>query len=143
MRSLLPEVQKLREERNKSAKEVAMAKPEERKVLIDKGKTLKIELDKKEEALKNLQDSIKPLILAIPNPPKQDVKIGKNDTENDVVKKYKEPTKFSFKAKDHLTLGEALGIIDVQRASKVSGSRFYYLKGDAVLLQFALQHIGT
>ncbi|MBI2007513.1 MAG: serine--tRNA ligase, partial [Candidatus Blackburnbacteria bacterium] len=57
---------------------------------------------------------------------------------NKVIKSWGEPTKFDFQPKDHLELGEALGIIDVQRASKVSGTRFGYLLGDAVLLEFAL-----
>ncbi|HYM65053.1 MAG TPA: serine--tRNA ligase, partial [Candidatus Sulfotelmatobacter sp.] len=72
------------------------------------------------------------------NPSKDDVKVGKNDTENEVIKTVGKPKKFDFKHKDHLELGQALGIIDVERASKISGARFTFLKGDAVLLEFAL-----
>lgn len=127
-RELQPEVQKLREERNKAAKERD----------IEKGKAIKAELEKKEAELHDHEEKLKILLLNIPNPAKPDVKIGKDESENDVVRKYKEPTKFSFPPKDHLTLGIALDIIDVDRAAKVSGTRFAYLKNEAVLLEFAL-----
>ncbi len=132
------EVQKLREERNKFTKVVSTAKPEERAGLIEQGKKLRVELETKEVALKKLDEDLQPLLATIPNPAKPDVKVGKNDTENDVIRKYKEPTKFAFPLKDHLELGEALDIIDIERAAKVSGARFYYLKGDGVLLEMAL-----
>ncbi len=137
-RNVLIEVQKLREEKNKFAKAVAQAVNGERSKIIEEGKKVKIALDDKEEQLKKLHDQIHPLLTSIPNPAKSDVKVGKDDKENDVIRTYKEPTKFSFSPKDHLELGEKLGIIDVERASKVSGARFAYLKGDAVLLEFAL-----
>jgi seryl-tRNA synthetase len=67
------------------------------------------------------------------------VKVGKDESENEVIKKYKEPTKFDFTPKDHLALGEALGIIDVKQAARVSGARFNYLIGDGALLESALR----
>ncbi len=78
-------------------------------------------------------------MVSIPNPAKTDVKVGKDDSENEVIKKHGEPTTFSFTPKDHLALGETLDIIDVKQAATVSGSRFYYLKKDGVLLEFALK----
>ena len=132
------EVQNLREERNKFAKAVSTAKPEERQSLIEKGKKLKEKLDKKEDELRMMHEGIHPILMTIPNPAKSDVKVGKDDTENDVIRTYKEPKKFDFPLKDHLELGEQLGIIDVERAAKVSGARFYYLKGDGVMLELAL-----
>lgn len=137
-KELLTEVQKLREERNKFAKEVGSAIADKRQALIEQGKKGKAELDTKEELLKKLHDEMHPLLISLPNPAKDDVKVGKDDTENDVIRKYKEPTSFAFTPKDHMELGEALGIIDMQRATKVSGARFAYLKGDGVLLEFAL-----
>jgi len=80
-------------------------------------------------------------LLKIPNPAKPDVKIGKNDSENEVLRKIGTPAKFDFKPKDHLELGEKLDIIDVSRASKISGARFYFLKNDGVLLEFALREL--
>ncbi len=122
-------VQKLREDRNKFAKEKN----------IEKGKDIKEILEIKEKALKALQDELRSLLFKIPNPAKDDVRAGKNDSENEVLKKVGTPKKFTFKVKDHLTLGEALDIIDVERASKISGARFYFLKKEAALLEFALR----
>ena len=127
-RKLQLETQRLREERNKAAKDRD----------IEKGKAIKADLEKKEAELRDHEEKLKILLLNIPNPAKPDVKVGKDESENDVVRKYKTPTKFSFSPKDHLTLGLNLDIIDVDRAAKVSGTRFAYLKNEAVLLEFAL-----
>ena len=127
-RQLQVEVQKIREERNKAAKERD----------YEKGKKLKEKLETVELKLNNLEKQLKLLLISIPNPAKPDVKIGKDGTENEIIRKYKEPTKFSFTPKDHLELGRNLDIIDVDHAAKVSGTRFAYLKNDAVLLEFAL-----
>lgn len=137
-RELSKEVQELREQRNKVAKAASTPDEEARKKAIEEGTKLKVELEQKEHALSALQDELNQLLLTIPNPAKPDVKVGKNDTENDVIKTVKEPKKFTFTPKDHLELGELLDIIDVERAAKVSGARFAYLKNDAVLLEFAL-----
>lgn len=134
-RELSQSVQKIREERNEHTKQI-QGKPTEEQ--LEKGKQLKETLEKKEHALTALKEELDGLLLQIPNMPKSDVKVGKDESENDVVRTYKEPTKFSFTPKDHLELGEALDIIDVTRASKVSGARFNYLKNEGVLLEFAL-----
>jgi seryl-tRNA synthetase len=133
--TLQKEVQQIREERNTLVKGIT-GKPSE--VQIEKGKKLKEELERKDESLQEISKELQVLLLNIPNPSKPDVKVGKDDSENDVIRKHKEPTKFSFTPKDHVMLGEALHIIDVERASKISGSRFAYLKNDGVLLEFAL-----
>lgn len=127
-RELLLIVQELREERNKIAHEKN----------IEKGKKLKEKLEKEEKALRAVEEELEEWLYKIPNIPKNDVKVGKDESENKVVKKHKEPTKFSFTPRDHLDLGEALDIIDIKRAAKVSGTRFGYLKGDGALLEFAL-----
>jgi len=74
----------------------------------------------------------------IPNLPAKDVKTGKNEKENEEIKKWGEIKKIDFSAKDHMELGKKLDLIDVKRATKVSGARFGYLKNEAVLLEFAL-----
>ncbi len=134
-RALDASVQKLREERNTNSSQI---KGKPTKEQIKKGQEIKEKLEKAEKELTEKQSELKNLVLEIPNPPKNDVKIGKDESENDVVKKYKEPRKFIFKPKDHLELGEALDILDVERASRVSGARFAYLKNDGVLLELAL-----
>lgn len=120
-------VQKLREERNKAGKDKN----------IEKGKEIKENLRKEEERLRSVEEKLNELLLKIPNLTLSDVPVG-DETKNKVIKKAGTPPKFNFSPKDHLELGESLDIIDVHRASKVSGTRFGYLKNEAVLLEFAL-----
>ncbi len=122
-RELSLEVQTLREERNKYAKEKN----------IEKGRELKEKLEKDEHVLSAIKEELDRNLREVPLPPLPDV------TNEDIeIKKVGEPKKFDFKPKDHLDLGESLDIIDVQRAAKVSGTRFAYLKNEGVLLEFAL-----
>ncbi|MCH7730297.1 serine--tRNA ligase [Patescibacteria group bacterium] len=125
---LLQEIEELRAKRNKLAKDKD----------IEGGRKLKKELQTKEPALKKIGEKYQEALFQIPNLPADDVPVGKDESENKVLRKVGKPEKLSFKARDHLELGEALDIIDVKRAAKVSGTRFGYLKGDAVLLEFAL-----
>lgn len=137
-RNSLGEVQVIREKRNKLAVQIK-GKPTEEQIKM--GTKLKNDLEEKEEKLKKLEEELNKELSKIPNPAKIDVKVGKNDTENDVLRKVGEPAKFNFTLKDHLELGEKLGIIDVARASKISGARFYFLKNEGVLLEFALREL--
>lgn len=127
--------QTLREERNELTRDMK-GKPTDEQ--IAKGKELRIQLEKEENELAAVKEELDIWLGKIPNPAKDDVKPGKDDSENDVIRKFKEPRQFSFTPKDHLELGEILDIIDTERASKVSGARFAYLKNDAVLLELAL-----
>jgi seryl-tRNA synthetase len=131
-------VQTLREERNIHLSAIK-GKPTD--LQQKTGRELKEKLEHQEKELSILQEELKGLLLTIPNPAKNDVKFGKNDTENEVIRKVGTPVKFNFKPKDHLTLGETLDIIDVERASKISGARFYFLKKDAALLEFGLREL--
>lgn len=131
-------VQKLREERN-ILTDSMKGKPTPEQ--IEKGKTLKVKLEKEENALKAIWDELKIELYKIPNPAKPDVKVGRSDAENEVLKKVGEPTKFDFKPKDHLEIGESLNLIDVKAAAKISGARFDYLKNEGVLLEFALKQL--
>lgn len=126
-RKILGEVEALRAKRNKFTKDD-----------IAEGKKLKVELSDKEDSLKIVEKDFSELIVQIPNPPAEDVKTGKDESENEVLRKEGSPSKFDFNIKDHLVLGQELGIINTEAASKVSGSRFGYLVGDAALLEFAL-----
>lgn len=128
---LIQRTEELRQERNQISKSDS---EENRK----RGKEIKDELKELEPGLEEVEKEYKNALYKIPNVPFDEVPVGKDESENKVVKKVGEPKKFSFKPKDHLELGEALGIIDVETASKVTGPRFGYLKRDAVLLEFAL-----
>lgn len=140
-RMLIQEVEKLRAERNKTAKEAspsASPSPSPSEELHKKGKEIKDALQDKESELSKVEKEFEEVFEKVPNLPADDVPFGKDESENKVLRTWGSPKEFPFKPKDHLELSEALDIIDVERASEVSGSRFGYLKGDAVLLQFAL-----
>jgi seryl-tRNA synthetase len=130
-------VQKLREERNKLAKNISTS--ENKEEAISKGRQIREKLEKEEKALDAIREEHQKALMTIPNLTKDDVKVGKDESENDVIRKHGTPRKFDFKPKDHLELGEALDIIDVKTAAKVSGPRFAYLKNDGALLEFALK----
>lgn len=131
VRELKQTVQKLQEERNLAAKNKD----------IEKGKELKNTLEKEENALKAVEEELKMWLMKIPNPAKDDVKVGKDDSENEVVRTWGEKKTFSFTPKDHVELGERLAIIDIKNAAKVSGSRFGYFKNDGALLELALKQL--
>ena len=127
-RQYLGEVEELQRQRNLAAKERN----------IEKGKKIKKQLADKEPELAKIESSWRQTLYQIPNILAADVPIGKGASENVVVRKWGKPQKFSFKPKDHMHLGTALDIIDVETAARVSGPRFGYLKGDAALLEYAL-----
>jgi len=102
------------------------------------GKQLKEELKVVEETLQNLEKERHNLLLEIPNIPFDDVPQGAGENDNVVIREEGTPPTFSFPIKDHIELGESLGIIDSKNGAKVAGSRFYYLRKEGALLEFAL-----
>lgn len=128
---LLGQVEELRAERNKLSKDPS---DENKKRSLE----IKSELKNLEPQLKNIEEQFQDLLWQLPNLIHPDVPPGQSEKDNKVVRKWGEPTEFKFKPKGHLELGELLDIVDVKRAAKVSGTRFNYLKGDGVLLEFAL-----
>jgi seryl-tRNA synthetase len=137
-RSLMGEVQTQQAKRNEVAEKMKKANDEERRALIEDGKRVKEWLQTNEPKLEKVEQEYLEVLHQIPNLPADDVKVGKDDSENEELKKWGEPTKFDFEPKDHLTLGTELGILDFESGSKVTGSQFYYLYGDAALLELAL-----
>lgn len=137
-RKLSQEVQALREERNLLVNAIK-GKPTSDQ--IEKGKSIKERLEKEEHALNAVEEELQRELKKIPNPIKKDVKVGKDESENEVLRKEGTPRKFDFTPKDHLELGEALDIIDVSTAAEISGARFSYLKNEGVLLEFALKQL--
>lgn len=120
---------------------VPKASPEERVKLLADSSKLKEEFQMFDERLKKVDAELIIELMKIPNIAFPSVKIGKDESENEVIRLSGSPTKFPFKPKEHWELGEELGIIDNERAAKVSGARFTYLKGKLALLQFAIiQH---
>ncbi len=134
-RELIQQTENIRAERNQLNDEL---KAKREAGLIIRSKELKQKLQDLEPELRQIEAAFEDLLRQVPNPPQADVHVGKNDTENKVIRTWGKPTKFAFTPKHHLDLGEELDLIDVKRAAKISGSRFTYLKNDAVLLEFAL-----
>lgn len=126
-RDLLQKVEELRRSRNEAAK----------KRDATKGAKIKASLQKLEPELERLTRQFTTELSQIPNLPTEGVPVG-GEGEGRIIKKVGKPREFSFIPKGHVELGKNLGIIDIDRAVKVSGSRFAYLKGDAVLLELAL-----
>src|SRR4030042_2226575 len=127
-RKLIEEVDQLRSERKKTA----VVRDEK------KGQQLKKELKEKENRLEKLSDQFYELIRQVPNMPKDDVPIGEGENDNQVVKTIGKKPQFTFKPKDHLKLGTAHDLIDIERAVKISGTRFAFLKNELVTLEFTL-----
>jgi seryl-tRNA synthetase len=106
--------------------------------LVAEGKAVKDQLVAVETSLKEADTNFIELLKKIPNMALSDVPVGATEDENVVAKKVGEPTTFDFTPKNHAELAEARGWLDKERAAKVAGSRFAYLKGDLVKLQFGL-----
>ncbi|MCL2094562.1 serine--tRNA ligase [Candidatus Saccharibacteria bacterium] len=126
----------LREERNRLAKSGKTDKPTPEE--ITRGKELKVEISATEDELEEIETSFIKLLKEVPNAPLPDVPVGHTEEENKVIETIGEPTKFAFTPKNHYQIAEARGWIDKERGAKVAGSRFAYLKGDLVRLQFAI-----
>ncbi len=126
--NLLGEVERLRAERNRLAKVKD----------IKGGKKIKTKLQELEPQLDKIEKEFWEVFSQIPNLPLERVPYGKNDRENVEIKKWGKPRKFDFEPKDHLQLGESLGILDFETGAKVAGSQFYFLYGDGALLELAL-----
>ena len=104
----------------------------------EEGKRLKGESSTKEEELAKVNKELTAILSVIPNILSPDVPIGKDDSENKVLKKVGEARSFSFTPKPNWELGEDLDVVDSKRAAKVTGSRFSYIKGDLAKVQFAI-----
>ncbi len=135
---MLKHVEDFRALKRRASEKISQASPAEKKKLIAEVKEFDRDSDKAEKKLAGLESEFGALMSQLPNIPQPDVPVGESDVDNVELRKVGEPPVFAFPVKDALTLGEGLDIIDVERAGKVSGSRFGYLKGEAALLEFAL-----
>lgn len=137
--AILKEVEDLRGEVNKVSMQISRDQESSAKMqLIEEMRVVKEEIKNKEEKLKSAIEEWQALMLKIPNIPSVDTPDGPDESGNQVIRTWGEKPEFSFKPKEHFELGTALGIIDSETAGEVAGSRYTYLKGDLVLMQFAL-----
>jgi seryl-tRNA synthetase len=122
---------------NKVSGEIAQMKRQGQDAtkLIEEMGSLAQAVKKMEAEASAVDEQVHQLALYLPNKPHSSVPVGKSEKENKIVKNVGQPTKFSFKAKEHWEIGEKLGIIDFERAGKVTGTRFAFLKGEAAKLE--------
>ncbi len=137
---LLQNAEALRAKRNETAQKMkGKLDPETRAKYIEEGKKIKEELQDVEEKLAEADARFAEAARTIPNYASPKAPVGKEDKDSLAIKFSGEPTKFNFKAKDHVELGEALDILDFDSGAKVAGQKFYYIKNKGVLLQMALE----
>ncbi|MDL1970738.1 MAG: serine--tRNA ligase [Candidatus Desulfofervidaceae bacterium] len=139
-RSILADVEKLKAERNKLSEEISRRKKtrEDASPIIDQLKQLSEKIKVLDEELASTQRSIHQFLISLPNIPHSSVPVGKDKSENVVVKFWGEKPSFSFTPKPHWEIGETLGILDFKRAAKIAGSRFVVYKGIGAALERAL-----
>ncbi len=111
---------------------------EKKMVSTDEGRGLRAKIKALEEEVRSLDNQLEELLLQVPNIPQPTVPVGADETDNVVVRSWGEPRSFDFEPVPHWKLGETLGIIDFERGVKLSGTRFYVLKGLGARLQRAL-----
>jgi seryl-tRNA synthetase len=133
-RELIREIEGLRAESNRIAEKGKDTTVEDR----ERGKHLKEQVKIKQDELENIEEQFRTRVFEIPNPPLDEMSEGAGEDDNVVLRTWGEIPKFGFEPKDHLELGELHDIIDVKRASKVTGTGFVYLKNEAAWLQLAL-----
>ena len=135
-RQAITAIEVLRAERNELSAALKKTKPTSEQ--IEQGKSIKDSIAQAELELAPIDQQYDDLLRTVPNMPLQDVPVGSTEDENFVAKTVGEPTKFDFTPKHDFELGETLDLIDKERAAKIAGSRFAYLKGGLVRLQFAI-----
>jgi seryl-tRNA synthetase len=138
VRELKREQEALRAEQNAKSKEIPKLGPAERGPALEQTKVLAARLKEFDPRIKEVEDELRALHLKVPNLPSAEVPDGKDDTENVEIKRVGTPRAFEFKPRDHVELGEILDLLDVERATRIAGSRTYFLKNDGALLELAV-----
>jgi seryl-tRNA synthetase len=137
-RALITEIEHLRAERNRQSKTVSSVPPNERQALLAATRAITEQLKRSETTLAPLEQEFERLMLQVPNVPAPDVPDGLTESDNVEIRRWGEPPTFSFTPRDHVELGERLDLIDIRRAVRTAGTRTYYLKNEAVLLELAV-----
>jgi seryl-tRNA synthetase len=136
---LIQELNELRQRQNQMAKSIGKERdPDAREALITESRITKERIPERETELARVEEQLREEHLKIPNMTHPDAPIGKDDSENVEIRRWGDPPDFGFEPRDHVELGNSLGIIDFDAGAKVAGSKFYFLRGDAVLLELGL-----
>lgn len=141
-REVIQKVESMKAEQNKLSKQVPQMKKngEDTTELFKNLKKFSDDIKSMDDDLKNIDEEIREYLMEIPNTPNKDVPVGLDDTENLEMRKWGEPRKFDFDIKAHWDLGVDLDILDFERATKISKSRFSVFKGKGARLERALMN---
>ncbi len=139
-KSLQVDTENLRNERNSSSKNIGKAKAQGEDIapLLAAVKNLGDKLEENEAALQSLLSELQSIELGLPNLLDDDVPDGRDEDDNVEVRRWGEPVEFDFEAKDHIEIGESLGLLKFEAASKISGSRFVIMRAGLARMQRAL-----
>jgi seryl-tRNA synthetase len=139
-RQHLTRLNELRRERNRITAQIAEAKKKGGDItaIISRAKAVDAEITELEKRVADYEEKVHNYLMLLPNLLHESVPIGKDEFDNVTVRTWGKPPKFSFPPKDHIDLGLSLDIMDVERAGKIAGARFFYLKKEGVLLDMAL-----
>ena len=138
-RALLNEVEQLKTQRNSTSKKIGAMKKagEDTAAISAEMRAVGDKISALDNELKTVEENLRDILLHIPNMPKDDVPIGKDDTENPEVRRHGTPRTFDFTPKAHWDIGESLNILDADRAAKVTGARFTFYRGLGARLERA------
>lgn len=139
-RSLLTDVNQLRERRNLVTEEIAQLRRagEDPSLKIREAEAIPSQIKEREQAVANARGRIDEILLILPNIMHDSVPDGKDESDNVELRRWGKIPKFSFPPKNHIDIATELDLIDIERAAKVAGARFYYLKGDLARLNWAV-----
>lgn len=143
-RTNLTNLNDLRHQRKQVTIEIAKLKKtgQDAKTQVEKAKTIDNEITSIEKQVTSEEEKERDLLLRLPNMLDDTVPFGCDDTGNLQIKTWGEPKKFSFQIKNHIDLATELGLVDMERAGKISGARFFFLKNQLALLDLALMSFG-
>ena len=141
-RDLILQTDELRKKKNQVAQEISKKKKagEDASEILENMKKVSEELSELESSQEKIEKKYLKLALTIPNLIHESVPIGMDDSANKEIKKWGKIPEFNFKVNDHIDISENLDLVDLERAAKVAGARFYYLKNDLVRLNQSLIH---
>lgn len=147
-RGLMVETQELRQKKNVLSEAIAGKKKAKQDTSseLNQMKEISSRLGKAEEEMTKVEEQFRHQIMLLPNMLHESVPVGKDEKSNVIVRQSGTPRRFDFKPKDHVDIATALDLIDIERAVKISGARFYFLKNELVkmnqaLVQFALDFL--
>ncbi len=143
-RRMFTEAGRLRGSRNRVTEDIAKLKKHglDASQKIKEAEQIPAMIKAVEKEMDEYRKKMDDILMRLPNIMDDTVPFGKDDADNVVIRSWGKATEFKFKPKDHIDLGTDLDLIDVERAAKTSGARFYYLKGDLVRLNYALIRYG-